>query len=101
MATYKVGQRVKKVGGRTKFPGNYPSVPVGTEGVITEELGFWSACNKPEPNWYYSVKFDGIHSGVGDGSYSQEPHMLAPLTPPGFDAFMERVMQPIKEPVSA
>ncbi len=94
MATYKVGQRVRKVRLLKKADETYhfTQVPVGTEGVIRgrDDDGLWLVeyvGYKPRPA--YQAHFKAFS------------YQLEPLTDPGFDAFMERVMQPIKEPVSA
>lgn len=106
MATFKVGQRVKKIakhdGGGKAF--QWPiRVPLGALGTVIKGLSLVEPINGLRPELVYTVAFDGIHSGYGLGGYSCAPHTLAPLTDPKADEFIERVKKwkPEPEPVAA
>jgi hypothetical protein len=84
MAQFRIGQRVKRVSQ------GLSSLPLGSEGTITGDHGGDSVCVRwdrpsstgkpwPEPGWWR--------------------HTLAPLTPPGFSEFMERVLRDTGEPL--
>ncbi len=96
MATFKVGQRVKNITDDSPIGGHDEDsttfIPIGAEGTINEGPVIVDGYVA------YGVNFDCDPDLAGVWCAYFE---LAPLTDPGFDAFMERVMQPIKEPVSA
>ena len=91
MATFRVGQRVKKV----QMYGAYSpreTVPLGTQGIIVGAPGM--------AFWDYDVKYDGLPPERTYGSYGADEHMLAPLVDPAADAFMERIKRLEREPVN-
>ena len=73
MATFKVGQRVK----RTAV--DVANVPAGTEGTIVGELREWSTSFFGRPT--YKVAFDG-RPNPHYGWWTCLPEFLAPLTDP-------------------
>lgn len=87
MATFKVGQRVKKVRHNGRVPGQ-PGVghlhftPLGAEGVIEEIAGSEVA-----------VLFDGMEYQLWGF-----PWQFVPLTDPQADAFMEGLKKLAREP---
>jgi hypothetical protein len=93
MATFKVGQRVKKIAASHL---GRETAPIGSIGTIVGAPG--------ECYWGYDVVYDNLPpTEYRLGSYGADHHMLAPLTDPGADAFMERIkkLKPYDEPVVA
>ena len=85
MATFKAGQRVRIV----RSFGHHPKA-VGCEAII---IGPRESCDG-----YY---VDILNYPPPSGCYWAKSESLEPLTDPGFDAFMEKVMNPINDPVTA
>src|SRR5687768_635225 len=96
MATYKAGQRVRKIahmGAADKIPElRYGSrrAPIGTEGTVRGISEFGG----------YSVKWDGYPSKGSTKCWRVLPYMMAPLTDPAADAFIEGIkkLKPYEEP---
>lgn len=88
MATFKVGQRVRKVAMNQRDDW-MQVVPIGMEGVITaigDPLG-----DGREYTVNYGSRFDGDgHAAMG--------WQLAPLTDPGVEAFLESLKRLGREP---
>jgi hypothetical protein len=86
MATFKVGQRVKRVRAWPDLNLS-PDVPLGAEGVVT---GLWNGGAPLDGHAYYFVRRSGGYSGNGMLDES-----LAPLTDPKADEFVRRVTEPL------
>jgi hypothetical protein len=72
MATFKPGQRVKRIAHCVD------PIPLGSIGTVTEDRGNFGVC----------VKWDsGISFGPPDYAYSRPT--LAPLTDPGCESFLQ------------
>ncbi len=93
MATFKVGQGVKKVSHRIGGSGGW-GAPIGAEGVIG------SAPDDPENRGQWGVLWDGYQSTHDTHEYCVAAYMIAPLTDPKADAFIESLkkMKPYMEP---
>jgi hypothetical protein len=88
MATFKVGQRVKRIGGC--IDASYPAAPVGLEGTVLTAARQALGCTPG--TLILDVRFD-------DGrEWACVPHSLAPLTDPAADAFVERIKRMEREP---
>lgn len=86
---FRIGQRVKKVA-PPRAGINW--VPIGSEGTIVGH-------NLADDEFYLLVRYDGIAFPDGDSRFHAAPYMLAPLTDPGFDAFMSKLLKDIREPL--
>lgn len=87
MANFKVGQRVRKV---RMNPPRLQVIPLGTEGVIVAER---------DADGEYGVRWNCDMAGFGFLYASS--WMLAPLTDPKADAFIESLKKLAREPQPA
>lgn len=88
MATFKVGQRVRKIA-----HGNLPwhrGVPIGTTGTILRTAQHFGA------EW--EMSYDGMPPPPL--AYVANSDMLAPLIDPLADAFVERIKKIAREPIT-
>jgi hypothetical protein len=85
MATFKVGQRVRKIAAMRPgdFMGRVHRVPHGAEGVVTHGVD-WTGM--------LEVQFDGFPPLWGF------PYQLAPLTDPGAERFLASLRKLGNEP---
>lgn len=88
MSAFKVGQRVRNI-----YMGDGASVPFGAEGVVT---GLGEA-SRPYPDGY-QVVFDSHPSWSPDRSWNCRRDVLAPLTDPLAEQFIERIKKIAREP---
>lgn len=87
MATFKVGQRVRIIG---LFPATETRTLLGKEGTIVTTY----ISRIGTHGWAVSV--DGMHNpNMEGGRFFFINSQLAPLTDPGFDAFMQSVLKPV------
>lgn len=93
MANFKPGQRVRIRKDATQVQPDCLDVP-GKEGVLLHPYG--GVFRFPgRPEWVVNVIGHQYPEVIVPEEY------LSPLTDPGFEQFMDRVMKPINEPVTA
>jgi hypothetical protein len=100
MSKFKVGQRVRINCPHSSVHGMEATIWAIRRGNWAEgTLERWMSPTETA----YRVNVDGVGKHADNGwDYRAFPaYRLLPLTDPGFDAFMEKVMKPIKEPVMA
>lgn len=88
MATFKVGQRVRKVSSARSASRDPVRVPFGAEGTIR-------GCLK---SGQYAVRYDHYTSSHPSGLYGEYDYMLVPLTDPKAEEFIERIKRMEREP---
>lgn len=84
---FRIGQRVKKVAHRAGYEA-LATVPIGAVGTVIDLNGSaWNGADLHIQYDLYSPRYGEKHCAA--------PYMVAPLTDPGFDAFMSSVLKPV------